>query len=709
MVDDGAKPGPSYVVTRRQVLASGLGALAGATVAGCGPGGRSGAPVAPVHAVDPYATGSFAAAGKGLLLQVIAHPDDDLFFMNPQCSQLLSAGVPVVTVVVTAGESSGRNRVPHQLAPVATDKPGYSGARQQGMRQAYAEMLGLDRFTLWQRTVLALPHGVRAETDGLAAGDRRARLIFLNIAMRGDRGVRLPALWDTPGAVMRTVEATDSPVSLVYAYDHRTLVDVLARLMDRFRPTVVHTMDPDPDYQVHDASHPKGSDQPHFSDHRDHTPTALFTWKALSQWVADSNRRDGHAPRFATVAFRGYYNQRWPHNLPPTVLARKVRYIAAYGGGPGWECHDPAGCGDYSQGGAHALTSRKGWARSTHPRYPGPLAVPATDHAGRIVAYGVLGTQAVRWRETALGSGHFGTPQNLGGGPLAPTLSAVVDAAARHLLFGLRFSALDGQGRADTREIVVLEQHEPDGTFGPWRRLGTPDTDAERGRRVGCPVAVATPDHRVHLFARTAAQDLATRIRKASGRWGPWHHLGGGQVQDGLTVVLDTTGRIHVYAAGHDAVHHWAQDRPGGPVTARPRTGSQVPAGAPAAALEPDGHIALIYRTPAAATPYTYGPSAHAAGTPLPHFTGYEPVTAHVATEPGGGRTVPLLLGLDDGGQAQIQFGTAVDARPMTAPGRPVTVGTPSLLAPHGGPLSVMGMSPDTTPWIWRPQTAPQA
>ncbi|MGH4028757.1 PIG-L family deacetylase [Actinomycetota bacterium Odt1-20B] len=665
--------------------------------------------MAPVHAVDPNATGPFAEAGKGLLLQVIAHPDDDLFFMNPQCHQLLSAGVPVVTVVVTAGESSGRNRLPHRLAPVVTDKPDYSGARQQGMRQAYAEMLGLDRFTPWQRTVLALPHGARAETDGLAVGDRQARLIFLNIAMRGDGGVRMPVLWDTPGTVIRTVEATDSTVSQTYAYDHQTLVDVLAWLMARFRPTVVHTMDPDPDYQVHDARQPKGSDQPHFSDHRDHTPTALFTWKALSQWVADAERRDGHTPRFTTMAFRGYYNQRWPRNLPPAVLTQKVRYIAAYGGDPGWQCNDPAGCGDYSQGGTHALTSRKGWARSTHPRYPGPLPAPVTDRDGRIVAYGVLGTQAVRWHETAPGSERFGAPQNLGGGPLAPALSAVTDASARHLLFALRFSALDGQGRADTREIVVLEQRRAGGLFGPWRRLGTPDAGAERGRRVGCPVAVATPDHRVHLFARTAAQDLAARVREASGRWGPWRHLGGGQVQDGLSVILDAAGRIHVYAAGHDGVHHWAQDRPGGPVTARPPASSQVPADATAAVLEPDGHVALIYRAPAATAPYAYGTSADAARTALPHFTGYGLVTARLAAGTDGGKGTLVLLAVNDGGQAQIQYGTTADARPLTAPGRPAIVGTPSLLAPRGHDVSVVGMSLDTRPWIWRPQTTPQA
>ncbi|MFJ9179197.1 PIG-L family deacetylase [Streptomyces sp. NPDC102360] len=704
MVNDEAGRDASGAATRRQVLAGGLGALAALAVVGCDLREPSDAPV---HAVNPHARGSFAAVGKSLLLQVTAHPDDDLFFMNPQCRQLVVSGVPVVTVVVTAGEAAGRNRVPHELPPVIADKPAYSGARQQGMRQAYAEMLGVDRFTPWERTVLALPHGVRAEMDGLAQGGRRARMIFLNIAMRSDGGARLPALWDTPGTVMRTVAATGSPLTREYAYDHQTLVDVLAGLMDHFRPTVIHTMDPDPDYQVHNATYLKANDQPHFSDHRDHTPTALFTWKAISQWVADADRRDGHAPRFSTVAYRGYYNQRWPYNLPPSVVAQKAGFVAAYGGSPRWECDDRAGCGDYMQGGVHALTSRKGWVRSTHTRYPGPSPVSTTDRRGRIVSYGVLGTQAVRWRETALGGGHFGAPENLGGGPLAPALSTVTDTAGRHLLFALRFAALGGQGRPDVREIVVLEQRGAGGRFGAWQSLGTPDAAAERGRRVGCPVAVATTDHRIHLFARTASKGLATRIRDASGRWGPWRQLGGQEIQDGLTVVLDEEGRIHVYAAGPYAVHHWAQDRPAGPVTLRPEFTTQVPDGAPAAALVPNGHITLIYRAPAAPTPHAYGVSAGAAGTALSHFTGYGPITARV-TGGAGGRPTAVLLGLTLEGRAQIQYGTSADAKPLTDPGRPVTVGSPFLLARPGHPLSVVGMSPGATPWIWRPRSAPQ-
>ncbi|MYU10848.1 PIG-L family deacetylase, partial [Streptomyces sp. SID8361] len=418
--------------TRRQTLtalaalsAAGTAGIAGiAGIAGCSagrPGTAASVPTGPAQASAPGAAEPFTSAvgdKDALLLQVMAHPDDDLYFMNPDAEQVLRSGVPVVCVYVTAGEARGINHQAGTPIPPA-DKAAYSASRHQGLRQAYAQMLGLNQFAPWERSVLRLPGGVTAETDTLANGGRGVRLIFLNIAMLSDGGVRLPALWNAPGAVTHTLPATGSPVAHPSSYGHQTLVDVLAEIMDRYRPTLIHTLDPDPDFQVHDALHPRDNDQPGCSDHRDHTPVALFTWKAIAQWVAASTQRDQHAPRFTATAFRGYYNQRWPHNLPPALLAQKARAIKSYGGAPDWDCGNAAGCGDYSQGGVRPLRNRKGWIRSTHYRYPTALPTPTVDAQGRLVAYGVLGTQAVRWRETAPGSGRFGAPLGLGGGPLA--------------------------------------------------------------------------------------------------------------------------------------------------------------------------------------------------------------------------------------------------------------------------------------------------
>ncbi|MYX57378.1 PIG-L family deacetylase, partial [Streptomyces sp. SID8382] len=394
--------------TRRQTLtalaalsAAGTAGAAGiAGIAGCSagrPGTAASVPTGPAQASAPGAAEPFTSAvgdKDALLLQVMAHPDDDLYFMNPDAEQVLRSGVPVVCVYVTAGEARGINHQAGTPIPPA-DKAAYSASRHQGLRQAYAQMVGLNQFAPWERSVLRLPGGVTAETDTLANGGRGVRLIFLNIAMLSDGGVRLPALWNAPGAVTHTLPATGSPVAHPSSYGHQTLVDVLAEIMDRYRPTLIHTLDPDPDFQVHDALHPRDNDQPGCSDHRDHTPVALFTWKAIAQWVAASTQRDQHAPRFTTTAFRGYYNQRWPHNLPPALLAQKARAIKSYGGAPDWDCGNAAGCGDYSQGGVRPLRNRKGWIRSTHYRYPTALPTPTVDAQGRLVAYGVLGTQAV--------------------------------------------------------------------------------------------------------------------------------------------------------------------------------------------------------------------------------------------------------------------------------------------------------------------------
>ncbi|MFE5161506.1 PIG-L family deacetylase [Streptomyces sp. NPDC056697] len=703
--------------TRRQTLAAlaALTAAGAAGVAGCGGGGgsrgRASVPAEPARGDAPGAAEPFTSTvgdKQALLLQVMAHPDDDLYFMNPDAEQVLRSGVPVVSVYVTAGEARGIN---HQagtpIPPV--DKAAYSASRHQGLRQAYARMAGLNQFAPWQRSVLRLPGGVTAETNTLANGTRRVRLIFLNIAMLSEGGVRIPALWNTPGAVMSTLLATGSPVPHQSSYGHQTLVDVLAEIMDRYRPTLIHTLDPDPDFQVHDALHPKDNDQPGCSDHRDHTPVAQFTWKAITQWVATSAQRDKHAPRFATTAFRGYYNQRWPHNLPPAVLARKARVIKSYGGAPDWDCGNAAGCGDYSQGGARPLLNRKGWIRSTHYRYPTALPAPTTDAQGRLVAYGVLGAQAVRWRETAPGSGRFGVPLGLGGGPLAPALAAVRDSEGRQALFALRFAALGGQGAADLREIVVLEQRRPDGPFRAWTGLGTPETSSEHGRRVGCPAAVATADGRVHLFVRTADKGLATRVRDASGHWSPWQRLGGDEVQDGLTALLDAEGRVHVLASGRDTVHHWAQEWAGGPVALRPPTGLPRPGGdPPAAAVAPDGSLALVYRTPAATVPAVHG----ATSLTVRHFEGYGAIAAHTVAEPSGrrGAKTLLLVGRDLGGEVQVQYGTGPDARPLRSPGHLIPVGAPALLADNGRQgVCVVGMAPDATPWIWRPHSTKRA
>ncbi|MFB7540695.1 PIG-L family deacetylase [Streptomyces zaomyceticus] len=653
---------------RRTLLATALAVTS--VVAGCSvPEPRRTAPT-----VDPAPGKPIASARtrRSLLLQVAAHPDDDLYFMNPDTQRLLDSGIPLVSVYVTAGEHTGRNRI-DGMPETPPDRAAYSSARHQGLRQSYAEALGLPKFTPWRREVLTLPGGRRAEVDTLTHGGRRTELVFLNLPMHTTRRyMAVPALWHDRALELRTHLPAGSPLTRSDTYDYDQLVGVLVDLLRRHRPTVVHTLDPDPDIQTGDeATRRRDSEQPGYSDHGDHTAVACFTWAALSRWVSDAVRDGEPIPAFTTTAFRGYYNRHWPKNLPPRVLREKAARLVPYGGDPTWQCGNPSGCGDYGVGGDRPLTNRKGWVRSTHHRWPSAGPALAQEQDGSLTAYGVLGLRAVRWRETA--PGVWSEPADLGGGPLAPALGSAVLGDGRVLLFGVRFAALDGHGGPNRRELVLLEQRSPGGPFLAWRGLGNPERTDDRGRRVGAPVAVAAPDGRVHLFVRNADKGVSTRVRAADGAWGPWRTLpGAAEVQDGLAVSLDAAGAVHVHAAGRESVRHWVD----GVERAEPLplSGSTVAAAGGA----------LYYRPPASGE--LLGPEGDAG------LDGYGGVVA--ARSPALGT---VLLGTDTHGRVLVRVG----GRPHTRTTGPSAVSAALHLGSRRA--TVVGLGADGHPWSWRP------
>ncbi|WP_449345345.1 PIG-L family deacetylase, partial [Streptomyces narbonensis] len=70
-----------------------------------------------------------AGADGASVVQIVAHPDDDLFFMNPDTSQSIHSGNPLTSVYLTSGESDGVNARPRDAAGAQPDKAGYAEAR----------------------------------------------------------------------------------------------------------------------------------------------------------------------------------------------------------------------------------------------------------------------------------------------------------------------------------------------------------------------------------------------------------------------------------------------------------------------------------------------------------------------------------------------------------------------------------------------------
>ncbi|MDX2920900.1 PIG-L family deacetylase, partial [Streptomyces sp. NE06-03C] len=95
---------------RRTLL---LAAGATAAAAGCAvPAPRRRGPEA-----DPAPGLAIASTRRALVLQLLAHPDDDLYFMNPDTREALDAGTPLVCVYLTAGEADGVNKTPGAPRP----------------------------------------------------------------------------------------------------------------------------------------------------------------------------------------------------------------------------------------------------------------------------------------------------------------------------------------------------------------------------------------------------------------------------------------------------------------------------------------------------------------------------------------------------------------------------------------------------------------
>ena len=198
----------------------------------------------------------------------------------------------------------------------------------------------------------------------------------------------------------------------------------------------------------------------------------------IAQWV-DAAAADGggtglphRRPTAATTTSGGRTICRRTPSAPKAAL------LDTYGGDPAWHCGDPQGCGDYAVGQGAVLRSPQGMG-AQHP-----LPLPHLRAPGRC-GPGTAGPPSTGCSAPGRSAGPgprpaagWSPPEDLGGGPLAPALSVVTDRRGHRLLFGLRFSGLDGAPAANTRDIVLLDsrttpRRRPGGRAG-WAASATP-------------------------------------------------------------------------------------------------------------------------------------------------------------------------------------------------------------------------------------------
>lgn len=242
-----------------------------------------------------------APPGGSGFLNVVAHPDDDILFVNPDAEKALAAGDRVRTVYVTSGD--------------AGKAAGYWQSREEGVRNAYSKMANVpSRWTCAIRDY-AGKIGTRCELEPQPL----VSLVFLRL-----RDGRLAPLWARGGGVPFWLElwsgnyvAPESPQTTVddaNTYTRSELVQVLAVIMTEFSPREIGMLDHSRAYG---------------NDHSDHVAAGMFALEAAHAYGRAGLLR----------GYRGYSMfQDWapkpapaPRNVTPAEHDHKVSLMVAYG------------------------------------------------------------------------------------------------------------------------------------------------------------------------------------------------------------------------------------------------------------------------------------------------------------------------------------------------------------------------------------------
>ncbi|MFJ7585956.1 PIG-L family deacetylase [Streptomyces sp. NPDC097617] len=626
-----------------------------------------------------------ASVTSGSVVQVVAHPDDDLFFMNPDLSRSLLSGTQVTTAYLTSGESDGRNEAhgggandPEQPA----DHAHYAEARQNGIRSAYAQMATGDRTSAWKRTVMATAGGGRAELDVLIAKPQ-VNLVWLMLrearSTGGDTPESLRGLWNGRIPALASQLTSGTPVKQPYTYTKDQLVQAIAGVLERYRPTTIRMQDPTPN---------RYGENGRYTDHQDHMYGARFVQAATAAYADRVQNR----PHFTVQNYLGYHNSTLPHSLDPQTAETKTGFLRTYA----WQdhqdyCGSPSGCGDRKVAGN---PTGRNWAQSLRYSRADSTSWMTEGTPGRLWAFATLDGRSAYWTRNP--GGDWAGPNLLPGTGIDPGATAARLPDGRVAVLATR-TTLGSAAAEYRREVVYAVQSAPDGPFGPWQSLGTPErSDDEGTSAISSPAAAVDARGLLTVYLRDSRRTLRASTQRQDGSFSAWDRLGGEDLQGDPVTALDSAGRRHVYATTTASVLAWTQHAPDAPLLGPAPTG--LPATTVPLSASPDGAgVRLFFRRPDSGVVRTA--LVTAAPTARPQVSS--------VTEAGGragygavGAAGRLLVGRADSGTIST---TGLGGPPAWSESRMLFAGAPSaVLEPSGTTTAVLGLDAElhttTTP-----------
>lgn len=243
------------------------------------------------------------------ILNIVAHQDDDVLFMNPDTLHSFDAGDCVRTIYLTAGDGG-------------SDK-NYALDRQRGAEAAYGVMLGSS--DSWQEQTVQLRSDEQFQVAQLPS-QPRASLVFLNLPDGNVNGSGFELYHHESLAKLRNGEIRwIHSIDGESRYSGSQLVTTLMAFIKVYNPSEIRT-------QANDTA-------PGIDDHSDHITTGKLTGLAAGLY-----RFTEPKAQLSLEFYMGYPIRALSTNVTTDDMQRKTEAFLAYARHDVMICKTPSNC-----------------------------------------------------------------------------------------------------------------------------------------------------------------------------------------------------------------------------------------------------------------------------------------------------------------------------------------------------------------------------
>jgi LmbE family N-acetylglucosaminyl deacetylase len=268
------------------------------------------------HLVSLSKVSGTECPGHKTILQVAAHEDDDLLFMNPDLLHTIQAGDCVRTVYLTAGDA-GSSKF-------------YWLGRERGSEAAYALQAGFA--DIWHDTGLKID-SQRFATMATPLDESRYSLIFMRLPDGKPDGMGFVSSgFESLAKLVAGHQKTIRSVDDQSVFSHKDLVAALTAFMNLYHPDEVRTQLP---YNTSTM----------YGDHSDHMTTGMLTTEAFKKYQQQQ-------PTSHLAYYSGYPVRDQAPNVEGDDLAFKEQAFFMYAQYDGAVCSSMDLCisaGDYGE------------------------------------------------------------------------------------------------------------------------------------------------------------------------------------------------------------------------------------------------------------------------------------------------------------------------------------------------------------------------